>query len=403
MTRGAAGPAPRGRRGRDPTGRRGVAAVVFNLRVLRVVGQLAAIALLIVVAAYLSDNYQANARDRNLRTGWGFLDEPTGFNIAFSDFRSGQPVRDALWVGVKNTAVSAVVGIVLATVLGMLVGVLRLSGSWVARKAATLYVEVLRNVPVLLIILFTAAGLQTLPRIDEAQTLGSFAAISNRGISVVSPVAGDTLTLYAVLLGVALAGALAVAAWRTRISDATGAPHHRVLWGGGLILVVAVVGYFALGGPVTLSRPEAGGRSIAGGASLNIPYVALTGALALYHGSHIAEIVRGSIQAVPHGQAEAATAIGLSDFQRLRFVILPQAFRIAVPPTINQYLSLTKNTSLGIAVAYSDVAGLAFRLTGARAPALQMFAIVMAIYLMFSLTTSLLLNVFNRRIQLVER
>ena len=377
--------------------------MVFNLRVLRVVGQLAAIALLIVVAAYLSDNYQANARDRNLRTGWGFLDEPTGFNIAFSDFRSGQPVRDALWVGVKNTAVSAVVGIVLATVLGMLVGVLRLSGSWVARKAATLYVEVLRNVPVLLIILFTAAGLQTLPRIDEAQTLGSFAAISNRGISVVSPVAGDTLTLYAVLLGVALAGALAVAAWRTRISDATGAPHHRVLWGGGLILVVAVVGYFALGGPVTLSRPEAGGRSIAGGASLNIPYVALTGALALYHGSHIAEIVRGSIQAVPHGQAEAATAIGLSDFQRLRFVILPQAFRIAVPPTINQYLSLTKNTSLGIAVAYSDVAGLAFRLTGARAPALQMFAIVMAIYLMFSLTTSLLLNVFNRRIQLVER
>jgi general L-amino acid transport system permease protein len=380
-----------------------LAAVIFNLRVLRVLGQLTAIALLIAVAAYLSDNYQANVRDRNLRTGWGFLDEPTGFNIAFSDFRAGQPVRDALWVGVKNTAVSAVVGMLLATVLGVLVGVLRLSRSWVARKAATMYVEVLRNVPVLLIILFTAAGLQTLPRIDQARTLGGLAAISNRGISVVSPVAGDDLAVYVAVLGVALAAALFVAAWRTRISDTTGAPHHRVLWGGGLLLVVAVVGYVALGGPVMLSRPEVGGRSIMGGASLNIPYVALTGALGLYHGSHIAEIVRGSIQAVPHGQAEAATAIGLNDFQRLRFVVLPQAFRIAVPPTINQYLSLTKNTSLGIAVAYSDVSALAFRLTGARAPALQMFAIVMAIYVMFSLTTSLLLNVFNRRLQLVER
>jgi general L-amino acid transport system permease protein len=400
VTRGARAPAPRGR---DPKGHRGFATVIFNLRVLRVVGQVVAIGLLIAVAAYLSDNYQANVRDRNLRTGWGFLDEPTGFNIAFSDFRSGQPVRDALWVGVKNTAVSAVVGILLATVLGVLVGILRLSGSWVARKAATLYVEVLRNVPVLLIILFTAAGLQTLPRIDEARSLGSVAAISNRGISVVSPVAGDNLAAYTVLLAVGLAAALAVAAWRTRISDASGAPHHRVLWAGGLFLVVAVVGYVALGGPVTLSRPEVGGRAIAGGASLNIPYVALTGALGLYHGSHIAEIVRGSILAVPHGQAEAAMAVGLSDFQRLRFVILPQAFRIAVPPTINQYLSLTKNTSLGIAVAYSDVAGLAFRLTGARAPALQMFAIVMAIYLVFSLTTSLVLNVFNRRVQLVER
>ena len=383
-------------------GRR-LAPLVFNVRFLRVLGQLVAIVLLVGLALYLSDNYQARVRDQNTRTGWAFLDEPTGFNIDESNFRQTQPVRDALWVGVRNTAASAAVGMVLATVLGLAVGILRLSRSWIARRAATIYVEVLRNVPVLLIILFTATGLQTLPRIDEARSLGSVAAISNRGISVVSPVAGDNLAAYTVLLAVGLAAALAVAAWRTRISDASGAPHHRVLWAGGLFLVVAVVGYVALGGPVTLSRPEVGGRAIVGGASLNIPYVALTGALGLYHGSHIAEIVRGSIQAVPHGQAEAATAIGLNDFQRLRFVVLPQAFRIAVPPTINQYLSLTKNTSLGIAVAYSDVSALAFRLTGARAPALQMFAIVMAIYVMFSLTTSLLLNVFNRRLQLVER
>lgn len=258
---------------------RPIAAIVFDKRVLRLVGQLVAIAVLIAIAAYLSDNYEANTRNRSGQGGWGFLDEPTGFNIAYAKFRSTQPVRDALLVGVRNTAASAIVGIALATVLGVTVGVLRLSNSWVARKAATVYVEVLRNVPVLLIILFTAAWLKTLPRHTESFELGGLLEVSNRAIVV-------------------------------------------------------------------------------GGATFNMPYVALTGALALYHGSHIAEIVRGSIQAVPYGQTEAATAIGLSDLQRLRFVTLPQAARIALPPTINQYLSLTKNTSLGIAVAYSDVAAL---------------------------------------------
>ena len=302
-----------------------LAAVFFDVRVLRVLGQVVAIVVLLAIAVYLQDNYQANTRNRSGQSGWGFLDEPTGFNIAYADdFRSTQPVRDALWVGVRNTAASAVVGIVLATVIGVVVGVLRLSRSWVARKVATVYVEVLRNVPVLLIILFTAAWLQTLPRSTDAFTVGDLLEVSNREI------------------------------------------------------VVA-------------------------GFSLNIPYVAITAALGLYHGSHIAEIVRGSIQAVPYGQTEAATALGLSDVQRLRFVTLPQAFRIGLPPTINQYLSLTKNTSLGIAVAYSDVSSLGFRLIGARAPALQTILVLMAIYLVFSLTISLLLNVVNRRIQLVER
>jgi general L-amino acid transport system permease protein len=401
VARGAGGPAPRGRGGR--AGHRGLAAIIFDVRVLRVLGQLLAITLLLAFAIYLNDNYQANVRDRGLRTGFDFLDEPTGFNIAYSDFRAGQPVRDALMVGVRNTAVSAFVGMVLATVLGLLVGITRLSTSWVARKAATLYVEVLRNVPVLLIILFSGAALQTLPRIDQARSIGDVAAISNRGINVASPVAGDDFAMFGAVLVVAFGAALVVAAWRTRVFDATGAPHHRVLWGGGLFLLLAIVGYIALGGPVSLSRPEVGARSVVGGASLNIPYVALTGALALYHGSHIAEIVRGSIQAVPRGQTEAATAIGLNEFQRLRFVVLPQAFRIAVPPTINQHLSLTKNTSLGIAVAYSDVSSLSLRMIGARAPALQLIVILMAIYLVFSLTTSLLLNLFNRRVQLVER
>jgi general L-amino acid transport system permease protein len=356
------------------------------------------------VAAYLADNYQANAEDRNLRSGWDFLDEPTGFGIPNADFRPGQPVRDALWIGVTNTALSAAAGIVLATVAGVLVGVLRLSSSWIARQAATLYVEVLRNVPVLLIILFTSAGLATLPRITDARELGSLLVISNREVALLSPVVGDQLLTYLLLLVGAAGVGWLLWTWRTRVSDTTGEPHHRVLWAGGLVGLVGVVGYLLLDGPITWSRPEVVGTSVSGGIAMHIPYLALTLALALYHASHIAEIVRGSIQAVPYGQTEAATAIGLSSFARLRYVILPQAFRIAVPPTINQYLSLTKNTSLGIAVAYSDVSALGFQLIGgSRAPALGLILILAAIYLVFSLSTSLVMNVVNRRLQLVER
>jgi general L-amino acid transport system permease protein len=400
---GAGPPAPPAVSGSGRGGR--AAALAFNVRLLRILGQIAAIVLLIALAAYLADNYSANISERNARSGWGFLDEPTGFNIAFApDFSSGQPVKDALWVGIVNTAKAAAVGIVLATIIGVVVGVLRLSNSWVARKASTVYVEVVRNVPVLLVILFLAAGLQTLPRIENARSVGDVFVISNRAIAVMSPVAGDNLGLYLILLAVGVVLAVAVAAWRTRRSAATGAPERRYVWSGGTLLAVAIGGYYALGSPITWSHPEVEGRGIAGGAALNMPYVAITLALAIYHGSHIAEIVRGSVQAVPHGQTEAATAIGLSEVQRLRFVILPQAFRIAVPPTINQDLSLVKNTSLGIAVAYSDVAALAFRLIGSsRAPALQMIAVLMAIYLMFSLVISFLMNIVNRRLQVVER
>jgi general L-amino acid transport system permease protein len=403
VTGGAGAPAPPGVPGSPRGGR--AAALIFNVRLLRIVGQVAAIVLLIALAAYLADNYSANISERNARTGWGFLDEPTGFNIAFEpDFSSGQPVKDALWVGIVNTAVAAAVGIVLATVIGVVVGVLRLSNSWVSRKASTIYVEVIRNVPVLLVILFLAAGLQTLPPIDDARSIGDVFVISNRAIAVMSPVAGDNLGLYLAVLAAGVALAAAVAAWRTRRSAATGTPDRRYLWSGGTLLAVAIGGYYALGSPITWSHPEVEGRGIVGGAVLHIPLVAITLALAVYHGSHIAEIVRGSVQAVPYGQTEAATAIGLTEVQRLRFVILPQAFRIAVPPTINQHLSLVKNTSLGIAVAYSDVAALAFRLIGSsRAPALQMIALLMAIYLMFSLVISFLMNIVNRRLQLVER
>jgi general L-amino acid transport system permease protein len=398
--------APEPARERRPRGlARGPLRVLFDERVRRIVLQVVFLLIVVGVVLYLRDNYLSNIEDQNISTSWDYLDQPTEFNIADSDFRATQPVKDAILVGVKNTFLAALVGIVLATVVGVIVGVLRLSSNWLVRKAATLYVETLRNVPVLLIILFTNAVVATLPRIRDAVDVGGLLVVSNRSSAVASPVAGDNLGVYAAVLAVAVVVALAVASWRTRVANATGTPHHRVLWAGGIVVAVAIVGYVVLDDPITLSRPELAqtGRRIVGGATMGSPYFALVVALAAYTASHIAEIVRGSIQAVPRGQTEASTALGLGELHRLRYVVLPQALRIAIPPTINQYLSLTKNTSLGLAIAYAEITLITQQLIATRSPALQSIVVLMLVYLVFSLSTSVLLNVVNRRFQLVER
>ncbi len=373
-------------------------------RVLRIAGQLAAVGAAALVVGYVWDNLQANLRQLGIPTSWDFLDQPIGFQIPYSDLRPTQPVRDALWVAAKNTALSAVVGIVLCTVLGLVVGIARLSANWLVRKAAAVYVEALRNLPPLLIILFVNnAVLLELPRIQDPIDAGGLLVISNRQMGVVSFRSDDGATAWFVVVVVAALAAAVVAVWRHRVHDRTGAPPRPWVYAGLPWLAVAGATYLALGTPVEPSRPEAVGLSIMGGASLSIPYAAVTVALALYTSSHVAEIVRGSILAVPKGQSEAATALGLTNGQRLRHVVLPQALRIAIPPTVNQFLNLTKNTSLGIAVAYSELTTVVTVAIGNGQPAVQMVLVAMGVYLTFSLTISVLLNVYNRRFRLVER
>ena len=308
-------------------------------------------------------------------------------------------------VGVKNTLLVAVVGMLLTLFLGTLLGVARLSKNWLVRQGATLYVETLRNVPPLLVIIFvnTAVVLNALPRIQDSVDLGGFLVLNNRELAIASPVDGGDAALYLLLLLAGVAAAAGVAFWRTKRFEATGQPHHRVLWGLGLLGLVAVGGYGALGGPVDVSRVDVDNLSITGGVAMSTGYAALLVGLVLYTSSHVAEIVRGSIQAVALGQTEAATALGLSDLQRLRYVVLPQAFRIAVPPIINQFLNLTKNTSLGIAVGFSEVTLITRQVIGNGNPAVQAVILLLGIYLVISLVVSLLANVVNRRLQLVER
>ena len=375
-----------------------------NLRVWRVVAQVLAIAVVAIVAYVLWFNLTNNLRAAGLPTDFEFLNQPLGVDIAGSDLSSSAPIWRGLLVGVKNTLALVVVGIPALTLIGIVVGIARLSTNWLVARAAALYVELLRNIPPLLIIFFAAnAVILRFPVLQESINIGDFIIINNRYLAVVGFTAQPNSGPFLAILVVAFLLAAGVWWWRTRRFDRTGEPHHRLLWSGGVFGVFALVGFFALGGPIGLSRPVLDGRSLEGGYTGLAAYFGVLVALVLYTASHVAEIVRGSILAVPNGQTEASNALALTSYQRLRHVVLPQAMRIAIPPVINQYLNFTKNTSLGIAIGYAEMTRITFQSIGNGQPAPQMIAILMLLYLAFSLTISLVVNLVNRRLQLVTR
>ena len=374
-----------------------------NVRVLRVAFQAAFLLGVLFFLFLLYENLTTNLRVQGIRTDFGYLDQPAGFAIADADFRPSQSIWDAIKVGAVNTIKVSLLGILLATILGVVVGVARLSTNWLVRRSAAIYVETLRNIPVLVIILFWwLAVLLQLPAIRQAVDLDVI-VISNRGL--VGPGLTQTGSMTGFLLTIVggLAVAAVVAAWRTRVFDRTGRPHHRVLWSGGVLAAVLVVAFFVFGRPFTVSLPERGELATTGGFRLSPEYAALLIGLTLYTASHIAEIVRGSILAVPRGQTEAANAVGLSGFKRLRFVVLPQAFRISVPPIANQYLNLVKNSSLGVAIAFPEVTRITRIAIGQQAPAPQSVLVLMGVFLFFSLVIALVMNLINRRLTLKGR
>ncbi len=388
-----------------------------NERVLRVLAQIAAVLIVGFTIRWLFTNLVDNLNAIGISTKFDFLDSPARFPVRDSSFDPDSDIKALLWQGVRNTAAAASVGIVLALVLGTLIGVGRLSSNWIVRKLATLYVETLRNIPPLVIIIFFGFALFTfgpLPLFNPQNPPGeikfpgtdsTLLIYSKSRLGLPSIATDDGGGLFWVLLLVALIVAVGVWVWRTRVNIATGEPHRRVLYSFLTFVALGAVIYFALGGPVSPSFPAVSesGRLIEGGIATNDGYVSLTLALAFYTASHIAEIVRGSILAVPKGQNEAANALALNGFQRYRFVVLPQAARIALPPIINQFLNLTKNTSLAVAVAYPDVTSLVGTAIGNDQPAPQMILLLMGIYLAFSLCISLVLNIVNRRFQIAGR
>jgi general L-amino acid transport system permease protein len=388
-----------------------------DIRVLRVIAQIAAVVLAFITLRWLFGNLIDGLEEQGIPTGFDFLDNAAGFTIRDSPFDPSSPVRHLVWVGVRNTAAVSVVGVVLALVIGTLVGIGRLSTNWIVRKLATIYVETFRNIPVLVIIIFFGFALFTfgpLPQFNPTNppqlitipgTDNNLMILSSSRLGFPSFQNNDNGGTFWIILAIGLVAAIAVWIWRTRYNERTGEPHHRVLYSFLTLFVVGLAAYVALSGPVSISWPEVSesGRVIVGGIATNDGYIALTLALGIYTASHIAEIIRGSILAVPKGQVEAANALALSGFQRYRFVVLPQAARIALPPIINQFLNLVKNSSLAIAVAFPDITGVLRTAIGNGNPAPQVILILMGCYLAFSLFISFVLNILNRKLQIEGR
>ena len=382
---------------------------------LSAVGQAALVAAVCLAGWWLYGNLVDNLTRTRIPTDFDFLTQPTGFAIPENfGFDPDLAIWRMVLIGVQNTFLAGLVGVLLASIVGLIVGIARLSSNWLVARLAQVYVEGFRNTPPLVVIIFFSFAVFSfgpLPVFPEALDLklpgsdSNWLVLSKSRIGIPSLAAESHTGLFWILVVCGAVAAVGVWGWRSRRHIRTGQPHHRVLWSLGIFAVVAIAAFAALSGPYAWSWParSENGRRLISGFGTSAAYLSLTLALALYTASHIAEVVRASILAVPRGQSEAAGALALSPFQRYRHVILPQGLRIAVPPTINQYLNLVKNTSLGTVVGYADVTNLTRTSIGNANPAPQSIAVLMGVYLTFSLVISLLLNIYNRRVQLRER
>jgi general L-amino acid transport system permease protein len=372
-----------------------------DVRVLTWTFQLGVLAVVVGVLAWLYDNVQVISDQQNIQTSFDFLDQPASFPIAGSDFRPTQPVSDALVEGLLNTLRLAVTGIVLATVLGVFLGIARLSKNFLVRKGAQAYVEVVRNIPLygLMLLLYTAVVLNAFPHPNDSWEFGSIAVLNVRGSSIFWYEGSNTKFLIVVLA--ALVVFTVVSRWRRAVSDRTGKPALSAVYGLVAVAIVVVLLWILLG--LGGSSPQREGLRVTGGITMSPSYFAALVGLVVYTSSHVAEIVRGSIQAVPRGQGEAADALALSGFQRMWHVVLPQALRIGTPPIGNQYLNLTKNTSLAAALAFPELTQITQLSVANRSPAVPSYVLLLLIYLGLSLIISSIVNVANRRLAIAER
>ncbi|MEX2293017.1 MAG: ABC transporter permease subunit [Acidimicrobiales bacterium] len=372
---------------------------------MRWVFQLVVVAVVVTVLWRLYSNATSNLRASGLPTGFDFLDRKSRFAIPGLQDSASFTVRQAFIAGYLNTLRVIVVGIPLCTVLGILIGIMRLSDNLLVRAAGTIYVELFRNVPALLWIFITylVIILQNLPPLsDEVTPFGAF-VISNRGVGIPWLNPDASVLTFIGFVGVAMVAVVGVSLWRRSVTDATGRPSRSGLYGIAAFVVVLAIGNFVAGNSLALDPAKVNGRQVGGGLNIFPPYLGLTIALVLYTASHVAEIVRGAIQAIERGQTEACQAIALTTFQRYRYVILPQAFRIMIPPLASQFLNLTKNSSLGVAISYVEIASIFQRVSNNATPALQALVVLMFFYLTLSLGISLIANLINRRLSLETR
>jgi general L-amino acid transport system permease protein len=368
--------------------------------------QIVALCLIALVAWFLAHNTLENMRTRGIQSGFGFLAEPAGFDIGETMFRyeSIDPYWRAFAIGVANTLRVAIIGVILTTILGTLIGIGRFSRNALVRGLCYAYVETFRNIPVLLqllmwYILFT----EVLPPIADAIGLAPGVFVSKSGMSFPLPV---WETGHATAFAGLVAGAFAAwwySRWARAQFEQTGRIRSMVLAPIGIALASAAAGWLLGGAPAALEMPVKGEVIIEGGGMLTPEFIAVLLGLVAYTAAFVAEVVRSGIQAVPYGQNEAARAIGLARGHEMRLIVLPQALRVIIPPMTNQFLNLTKNSSLAVAIGYPDVVSISNTAINQTGRAVECIAIIMAVYLTTSLLTSLFMNWFNARAAIKER
>jgi general L-amino acid transport system permease protein len=371
-----------------------------------VIWQVVILGLIALVVWYLIHNTGVNLATRHIATGFGFLARTAGIPIGES-LISYDPALDtygrALLIGALNTLKVSVIGVVLATILGTLIGIGRLSKNWLMVKLTGFYVETIRDIPLLLQLLFWYTILQTLPAPRNAISIGGVVFLSNRGLK---PPTLDWEFAHTAALLALLAGAAGTWLWNRHAGQRQAATGERpAVWpvALGLLVALPVAVWAMLGAPWHWDVPALHGFNFQGGGSVSPEYFALLLGLTTYTASYIAEIVRSGIQAVHLGQWEAGGALGLYRGRVLRTIILPQALRVIVPPMTSQYLNLTKNSSLAVAIGYQDLVSVANTTLNQTGQSIEGTAVIMAVYLTISLSISLFMNWYNARIALVER
>ncbi|BCO28224.1 hypothetical protein MIZ03_3124 [Rhodoferax lithotrophicus] len=370
-----------------------------------IVYQLIAAVAIAAITWFLIHNTLVNMQARGIKSGFDFLSQAAGFDIGESlyPFDSAQPYWEAFLIGVTNTLRVAVLGIILATLLGTILGVGRFSRNALVRGLCLSYVEFFRNIPVLLQLLMWYVILtEVLPASSEAWTLGPF-FLSKGGLNFPIPVwsTGQLWAAYGLLPGVLFGWAYRRRA--VRKFETTGKPGSMVLMPLVIMLFASLAGWALGGAPTEFNRPIKGDFAIENGGALTPEFLAVLMGLTLYTASFIAEVVRGGISSVARGQGEAASALGLNRNQEMRLVMLPQALRVIIPPLTNQYLNLTKNSSLAVAIGYPDVVSIANTALNQTGRAVECISLVMLVYLATSLGTSLLMNWYNNRAAIKER
>jgi general L-amino acid transport system permease protein len=383
-----------------------VGSLLYNRTVRAIIYQITLVATVAAIGWWLIDNTLTNIAQQNITTGFDFLSRTAGFAFGESviPYSQTDSFLRALFAGLVNTIKVALLGIVLATIIGTLVGIARLSPNWLIRKLASGYVETVRNIPVLLQLIFWYTVLtEMLPRPRDAVELVPTVFLSNRGMLAPAPV--DALGWWLLLGGLFLSIPAVIAFRRAarRHQDQTGEAWPSGLISVGIVLGLALLGWLAGGAPTEFTVPELSGFNFRGGMRITPEFLALLLGLTLYTAGFIAEIVRSGILAISHGQTEAAMALGFRRGLTLRLIILPQGLRVIVPPMTSQYLNLTKNSSLAIAIGYPDLVFAMNTSLNQTGQAIECIAIVMSVYLIISLSISFFMNWYNARIALKER